>query len=92
MKILENLAFNSGTKKGLNFPAVRHPNQQLKSMGSTQYLIKKKKKKKPKRPIKQQQLQQGNLTAQRQQLHAALCISHFALTLNLINHFGIIPN
>lgn len=43
-KILENLAFNSVTKKGLNFPAVRHPNQQLKSMGSTQHLIKKKKK------------------------------------------------
>lgn len=40
-KILENLAFNSVTKKGLNFPAVRHPNQQLKSMGSTQHLIKK---------------------------------------------------
>lgn len=43
LKILENLAFNSVTKKGLNFPAVRHPNQQPKSMGSTQHLIKKKK-------------------------------------------------
>jgi len=51
-KILENLAFNSVTKKGLNFPAVRHPNQQLKSMGSTQYLIKKNKLE-PERPIKQ---------------------------------------
>lgn len=39
LKILENLAFNSVTMKGLNFPAVRHPNQQLKSMGSTHYLI-----------------------------------------------------
>lgn len=62
LKILENLAFNLVTMKGLNFPAVRHPNQQLKSMGSTQYLIKKKKK--PKRPIKQLQLQRDNLAAE----------------------------